>query len=75
MRIQFDFSDSAVEELETLKKVLNARSRGDVINHAIGVLKWLINEKHEKHSRIMVERPDSGVTEVEFPQLEEALRE
>lgn len=73
MRMQFEFSAHAVEELETLKKVLNARSRGDVINHAIGVLKWLINEKREQHSRIVVERPDSGAIEAVFPQLEAAM--
>lgn len=70
MRIQFEFSDTALKELDTLREKLNARSRGEVINHAIGVLKWLVNEKYNQESRIVVERKDSSRSEVVFPQLE-----
>ena len=44
MRIQFEFSDAAVKELDSLKEILNAKSRGEVVNHALGVLRWLANE-------------------------------
>jgi hypothetical protein len=73
MRIQFEFSDIALKELDTLREKLNARSRGEVINHALGVLKWLVNEKHNKESRILVERKDSTRSEVVFPQLESII--
>ncbi len=43
MRIQFEFSDDAVKELDTLIKRMNAKSRGEVINHGLGALAWLVN--------------------------------
>lgn len=70
MRVQFEFSDTAIKELDTLKEKLNAKSRGEVINHALGVLKWLVNEKFEKESKIIVERKNAPSKEVVFPQLE-----
>ena len=56
MRIQFEFSDAAVKELDSLKEILNAKSRGEVVNPALGVLRWLANEKYEKKSKIILER-------------------
>jgi metal-responsive CopG/Arc/MetJ family transcriptional regulator len=69
MRIQFEFSDNAVKELDTLREALNAKSRGEVINHAIGVLRWLVKEKQENH-KIIIEKNDNSRMEVIFPQLE-----
>ena len=70
MRIQFEFSDTAAKELDALREVLNAKSRGEVLNHAIGVLKWLVNERTINHNKIILEKDDSSQTEVIFPQLE-----
>lgn len=75
MRIQFEFSDAAVKELDTLKEILNAKSRGEVVNHALGVLRWLANEKYEKKSKIVLEKNDSSQVEVVFPQLESLVEE
>jgi len=72
MRIQFEFSDEAVKELDTLKSKLNVRYRGEVLNHAIGVLKWLVNER-KRDSQIVVKRPDGTMVEVVFPQVESLL--
>lgn len=75
MRIQFEFSDAAVKELDSLKEILNAKSRGEVVNHALGVLRWLANEKYEKKNKIVLERNDSSQVEVVFPQLESLAEE
>ena len=70
-----NFPDAAVKELDTLKEILNAKSRGEVVNHALGVLRWLVNEKYEKKNKIVLERNDSSQVEVVFPQLESLVEE
>lgn len=72
MRIQFEFSDDAVKELDALKSKLNAKHRGEVVNHAIGVLKWLVKEQRVE-SKITVKRKDGSNVEVVFPELESLL--
>ena len=72
MRIQFEFSDDAVKELDALKSKLNAKHRGVVINHAVGVLKWLVKEQTAKN-KIIVKRKDGSNAEVIFPELENLL--
>lgn len=69
MRIQFEFSDDAVRELDALKNRLNIKYRGDVVNHALGVLKWLVNE-HGLGSAILSKKKDGSVVKVEFPEIE-----
>jgi len=73
MRVQFEFSKEAVDELDSLKSRLNARYRGDVINHALGVLKWLVKERSEGN-KIILDRNGSSV-EVVFPEVESLLSE
>lgn len=72
MRIQFEFSDEAAKELEALKARLNTNSRGHVLNHALGVLKWVVNERG-RGSQIIVKRQDGNSVEVVFPELESVL--
>ena len=72
MRIQFEFSDDAIKELNALKNRLNVKCRGDVVNHALGVLKWLVNE-HDAKSEIFSKKEDGSTAKVEFPELESML--
>jgi hypothetical protein len=48
-RLQFDFSEAAVAELERLKGKIGASSRAEVIRHALGVLKWIVDEQLQGH--------------------------
>ena len=72
-RVQLDFSGEAINELEALRKKLNAASRAEVIRSALGVLRWAANHVYEGN-KIKVERKkDEGegteLIEVEFPFL------
>ncbi len=69
MRIQFDFEEESIKELETLRAKLNLRNRGDVLLHSLGLLKWLVRELREG-SRIKVSRKNGTETEVVFTHLE-----
>lgn len=75
MRIQFEFSEDAVKELDALKSRLNVKYRGDVLNHALGVLKWLIKQM-EQGNKVLIEKPDDPrPVEVVFSELESLLSE
>lgn len=66
-RIQVDFTNQAVEELESLKKKSGAPSRAETIRYAIRVLKWVLEET-EKNNKILVEESeDKEIREVCFP--------
>jgi len=68
-RVQLDFSGEAFDELEALRKKLNAASRAEVIRSALGVLRWAVNHLVEGN-KIKVERKeDKELVEVEFPFL------
>ena len=72
-RVQLDFSGEAFDELEALRKKLNAASKAEVIRSALGVLRWAANHVSEGN-KIKVERKKEGgegteLVEVEFPFL------
>ncbi len=40
MRVQFELNDETVEYLDRLREDLHASSRGEVLRHAMAVLRW-----------------------------------
>ncbi|OGF83147.1 hypothetical protein A3B18_01755 [Candidatus Giovannonibacteria bacterium RIFCSPLOWO2_01_FULL_46_13] len=70
--IGFEFSSDAAAELDQITERLKS-SRGNAINHGLGKLKWIVEEL-EQGSRILVERKDGEIVEVEFPEIESMLR-
>lgn len=72
MRVQFEFSEEAIKESDALRSRLNVKSRGEILNHGVGLLKWLTNE-HAPGSRILLKKKDDSLAEAVFPQLETLL--
>jgi hypothetical protein len=68
-RVQLDFSEEALAELNELQRKLNASSRAEVIRNALGVLRWAASHIMDG-DKIKVERKADGeLVEVEFPFL------
>ncbi len=67
-RVQLDFSEEALEDLNMLQKKLNASSRAEVVRSALGVLRWTTNHLIAG-DKIVVKTKDGGETNVEFPFL------
>lgn len=59
-RLQIDFSEKAYEELEGLQKLLEIKSKSEVIRDALGLLRWLADEVVLKGHHILVEKPEEG---------------
>ncbi len=67
-RVQLDFSEKTLRELDELQSKLNAASRAEVIRNALGILRWATRHLMEGN-KILVERSDGKQTEVDFPFL------
>jgi hypothetical protein len=67
-RLQFDFTEDALSELDELKSVTGASNRAEVIRQALRLLQWTIVQTKENDGTILVEK--NGVQrEVIFPFL------
>ena len=64
-RLQFDFSEEAVGELDELQRMTGLTTRAELIRHALRFLQWGL-EQTKDNGRLLVER---GVEtrEVVFP--------
>jgi len=66
-RVQFDFTEGALAELDGLKEKLRVSTRAEVIRYALRLMQWLI-EQITTGGRILVER-NGEVQSVIFPFL------
>lgn len=71
IRVQFDFTPVALEQLDTLQQRLHAKSRAEVIRYALRVLQWLLDQLKDS-AKIMVESKDGKVQTVVFTFLDAA---
>jgi metal-responsive CopG/Arc/MetJ family transcriptional regulator len=67
-RVQLDFSEEALHELNDLQKKLHASSRAEVVRNALGVLRWVTNHLNAG-DKIIVEKANGTKSDVEFPFL------
>jgi metal-responsive CopG/Arc/MetJ family transcriptional regulator len=66
-RIQFDFTDEALHELDELKEITGS-SRAEVIRHGLRMLQWTIEQTQVNKGIVLVEK-DGKQREVVFPFL------
>lgn len=66
-RVQFDFTDTALQELDGLKQSLGVKTRAEVIRYSLRLMQWLI-QQITQGGRILVER-NGQVESVVFPFL------
>lgn len=65
IRVQFDFTPAALEELDKLQGMIQAKSRAEVIRYALRVLQWLLDQLRNG-AKIMVEDKNGKVETVLF---------
>ncbi|MGB9266060.1 MAG: hypothetical protein WCB56_11460 [Terriglobales bacterium] len=66
-RVQFDFTEEALQTLDQLKEKLSLSSRADVIRYSLRILEWTL-EQLQSDAKILVER-NGKAQEVVFPFL------
>ena len=70
-RLQFDFTDEALEELDELKGATGAANRAEVIRRALQMLQWTVEQVQDEDATIIVEKRGRQ-REVIFPFLSSA---
>jgi metal-responsive CopG/Arc/MetJ family transcriptional regulator len=55
-RLQFDFTDEALGELDELKSLTGANNRAEVIRQSLRLLQWTVEEVKRKDGTLLVER-------------------
>lgn len=72
MKRTHEFSDKAEAALTRLMKDLDLEHSGEIINHSLGVLQWLVDNLKEENS-IIVTRITGAVT-IKFPEIQTLLK-
>lgn len=67
-RLQFDFTDEALGELDELKCATGASNRAEVIRQSLRLLQWTIEQTQDENATVLVEK-NGRQREVIFPFL------
>jgi metal-responsive CopG/Arc/MetJ family transcriptional regulator len=67
-RLQFDFTDEALGELDELKGATGATNRAEVIRQSLRLLQWTIEQIRDQNATVLVEK-NGKQREVIFPFL------
>lgn len=65
-RLQFDFSEEGLRELDELQEITGLPTRAELIRHALRLLQWTIEETSSKGATLLLEK-DGRIREVVFP--------
>ena len=65
-RLQFDFSEEALNEVDRLRAMTGFTTRAELIRHALRFLQWAVDETSTKGATLLVEK-DGNQREVIFP--------
>ena len=67
-RLQFDFTEDALSELDELKGATGATNRAEVIRQSLRLLQWTIEQIRDEKATVLVEK-NGRQREVIFPFL------
>jgi metal-responsive CopG/Arc/MetJ family transcriptional regulator len=67
-RLQFDFTEDALSELDELKGATGATNRAEVIRQSLRLLQWTIEQIQDEKATVLVEK-NGRQREVIFPYL------
>ena len=67
-RLQFDFTEDALSELDELKGATGATNRAEVIRQSLRLLQWTIEQTRDEKATVLVEK-NGRQREVIFPFL------
>ena len=65
-RLQLDFAEDSLKELDQLKEVTGLPNRAEVIRQALRLLQWTIQETEVKGATLLLEK-NGKQREVVFP--------
>jgi Arc/MetJ-type ribon-helix-helix transcriptional regulator len=65
-RLQFDFTEEAVKELDDLQKLTGFPTRAELIRHALRFLQWTVRETVTDRATLLIEK-NGKVRQIVFP--------
>ncbi|MBU1179401.1 ribbon-helix-helix domain-containing protein [Patescibacteria group bacterium] len=65
-RLQFDFTEEALNQLNELREAAGLPNRAEVIRHALRLLHWLLEEVQGNKAKLFIEK-NGKCYEVAFP--------
>ena len=65
-RLQFDFDEVAIQEIDDLREATALPNRAELIRQALRFLRWTLDETTKKGATLLLEK-DGNVREVIFP--------
>ena len=65
-RLQFDFTEESLRELDELREITGLPTRAELVRHALRLLQWTIDETANKGATVLLEK-DGKIREVVFP--------
>jgi hypothetical protein len=71
MRVQFELNDDAVKYLDQLQEDLHASSRGEVLRHAMAVLRWTTDKIRDGYQIRAMKEGDTVAKELSNPLLDQ----
>jgi len=73
-RLQFDFSEEGLQQLDKLKDSAGLTTRAELIRQALRLLQWTLTETQDNNASILLEK-DGKLREVVFPFMSTARKE
>ena len=65
-RIQLDFSEQLITEIDRLQSRAGFATRAELIRHALRFLQWTMSEVNDRNATLIIER-DGTQREILFP--------
>lgn len=70
IRLQIEIDEAQMRELESLAELSGVRTKKDLLNNALTLLKWAARQRMEGYSIQSVNQAEGIVKELEMPLLE-----
>ena len=67
VRIQFEISEDRLESLDMLMKEVGIRTRTELFNNAMTLLRWAVKQRKEGRTIESMDRKSHGFIELEMP--------
>jgi len=74
MRIQVEFDDEAMRQVEDLKQLTGLKTYKDLFNNGIALLWWAANQRRNGRAIASVDEEQREFKELQMPALEYAAR-
>lgn len=68
-RIQFEVEEDKLKEIEELQEAIGARTRTDLFNYALTLLKWALEEEEKGRIIASIDEEAGKYKQIEIPRI------